>query len=37
MHRGKIVEMGATQQVLFKPAHPYTKRLLEAVPKLRKG
>ncbi|BBA36892.1 peptide ABC transporter ATP-binding protein [Methylocaldum marinum] len=37
MHGGKIVEMGATQQVLFKPAHPYTKRLLEAVPKLRKG
>ncbi|WP_434111950.1 ABC transporter ATP-binding protein [Methylocaldum sp. GT1TLB] len=37
MHRGKIVEMGSTQQVLFKPAHSYTKRLLEAVPKLRKG
>jgi peptide/nickel transport system ATP-binding protein len=35
MHRGKIVEMGTTRQVLFAPAHPYTRRLLQAVPKLR--
>ncbi|MGX2039500.1 ABC transporter ATP-binding protein [Methylocaldum sp. MU1018] len=37
MHQGKIVEMGPTRQVLFKPAHAYTKRLLEAVPTLRKA
>lgn len=37
MHRGKIVEMGPTRQILFKPAHPYTQRLLEAVPKLRRA
>jgi peptide/nickel transport system ATP-binding protein len=37
MHQGKIVETGLTQQVLFEPVHPYTRRLLEAVPKLRKG
>jgi ABC-type microcin C transport system duplicated ATPase subunit YejF len=35
MHRGKIVEIGTTRQVLFQPAHPYTRRLLQAVPKLR--
>lgn len=37
MHQGRIVEMGATRQVLFEPAHAYTRRLLAAVPKLRRG
>ena len=37
MFRGKIVEQGPTAQVLLAPAHPYTQRLLEAVPKLRRG
>jgi peptide/nickel transport system ATP-binding protein len=37
MHRGKIVEQGETRQVLFEPAHGYTRRLLAAVPKLRAG
>ncbi len=36
MHRGKIVEYGSTAQVLLQPAHAYTKRLLSAVPKLRR-
>jgi peptide/nickel transport system ATP-binding protein len=37
MHRGKIVEQGETRQVLFEPAHGYTRRLLAAMPKLRAG
>ncbi len=31
---GRIVEEGATAQVLAEPAHPYTQRLLGAVPRL---
>lgn len=33
MHNGKIVEKGRTLEVCRDPAHAYTKRLLEAVPK----
>lgn len=32
MYRGEIVETGETEQVLRSPRHPYTKRLLSAVP-----
>ncbi|MBX3389301.1 MAG: ABC transporter ATP-binding protein [Phycisphaeraceae bacterium] len=32
MNAGKIVESGATAQVLFSPRDEYTKRLLDAVP-----
>ncbi|MBD9528699.1 ABC transporter ATP-binding protein [Paracoccus sp. PAR01] len=32
MHRGMIVEQGPAEAVLSRPAHPYTRRLLEAVP-----
>ncbi len=32
MQRGKIVELGRSEQVLFAPEHEYTQRLLEAVP-----
>jgi peptide/nickel transport system ATP-binding protein len=35
MHAGRIVELGETRQVLFEPRHPYTRKLLAAVPKLR--
>jgi len=33
MHRGKIVETGATDLVLENPEHPYTKELLNASPR----
>ncbi|AYY40547.1 TPA: ABC transporter ATP-binding protein [Pseudomonas aeruginosa] len=32
MYGGKIVEIGRRDQVLHNPRHPYTRRLLEAVP-----
>jgi peptide/nickel transport system ATP-binding protein len=34
MYRGKIVEVGATEQITERPAHPYTRSLLEATPEL---
>jgi peptide/nickel transport system ATP-binding protein len=34
LHRGRIVEMGATDKVFGHPLHPYTKRLLVSVPQL---
>ncbi|WP_412776781.1 dipeptide/oligopeptide/nickel ABC transporter permease/ATP-binding protein [Thalassospira lucentensis] len=34
MYAGRIVEMGTTEQVLNYPAHPYTKRLIDCVPRL---
>lgn len=34
MYRGKIVEVGATEQVTGRPAHAYTRSLLEATPEL---
>jgi ABC-type glutathione transport system ATPase component len=33
MNEGRIVETGATADVLDNPQHPYTKRLLDAVPR----
>lgn len=35
MHKGKIVEYGATNQVCINPQHSYTQKLLAAVPRLR--
>jgi peptide/nickel transport system ATP-binding protein len=32
MYRGKIVELGETEEVLANPLHPYTRALLSAVP-----
>ena len=32
MYRGKIVEMGANEQIFASPAHPYTELLLRSVP-----
>ena len=32
MHRGKIVERGRTEDVIFNPQHEYTRTLLDAVP-----
>jgi ABC-type glutathione transport system ATPase component len=32
MYRGKIVEVGPTEQITERPQHPYTRSLLEATP-----
>jgi peptide/nickel transport system ATP-binding protein len=32
MYMGEIVEIGPRAQVLYDPRHPYTRRLLDAVP-----
>lgn len=34
MHEGHIVEQGTTEQVLGEPVHAYTRKLLQAVPRL---
>ncbi len=35
MHRGKIVEVGDTEQITERPAHAYTRSLLEATPEVQ--
>ena len=35
MYQGKIVEQGDTAQVCQQPQHPYTQKLLSAVPRLK--
>ena len=34
MYGGKIVEIGSTEQITERPAHPYTRSLLAATPRL---
>jgi peptide/nickel transport system ATP-binding protein len=34
MHRGKIVEIGVTEQITARPAHAYTRSLLDATPEI---
>jgi len=34
MHRGKIVELGDTEQITTRPANAYTRGLLEATPEI---
>ncbi|MFI6305407.1 dipeptide ABC transporter ATP-binding protein [Amycolatopsis thailandensis] len=34
MYRGELVELGSKQDILHAPKHPYTKALLDCVPKL---
>ncbi len=34
LERGRVVEAGPTRDVLARPAHPYTRRLLASVPRL---
>ena len=36
MRHGEIVEEGATSRILESPQHPYTRALIEAVPKFKK-
>ena len=34
MYRGKIVEIGSTEQITSRPQHPYTRKLLAATPEM---
>lgn len=34
LHAGRLVELGAAEQVLGEPAHPYTRSLVDAAPRL---
>ncbi|WP_046728836.1 ABC transporter ATP-binding protein [Streptomyces humi] len=34
LERGRLVEQGATERVLGAPGHPYTRRLIDSVPRL---
>jgi oligopeptide transport system ATP-binding protein len=34
MYAGEIIEKGTTDQIFYSPQHPYTRALLEAVPRL---
>ena len=37
MYRGKLVEVGATEQITTQPSHPYTRSLLEATPEMEES
>lgn len=37
MHRGRIVEQGGVEQILFRPQQAYTRELLKSVPKYDLG
>lgn len=37
MYLGDIVEQGSVKEVFEAPAHPYTQRLLSAIPRIQKG
>lgn len=34
MYAGEVVETGSVEQIFYSPQHPYTKALLEAIPRL---
>jgi ABC-type dipeptide/oligopeptide/nickel transport system ATPase component len=34
LHEGEIVECGSTEQIFAAPIHPYTRRLMAALPQL---
>ena len=34
MYRGRLVEVGPTEQITQRPSHPYTRTLLEATPEV---
>lgn len=37
MYAGKIVEMGTVEDIFRRPAHPYTRRLIECFPDIERG
>ena len=37
LYSGRLVETGITREVLKKPAHPYTKRLVRSTPRIEGG
>jgi peptide/nickel transport system ATP-binding protein len=37
LHHGDLVELGATERVYRAPQHPYTRRLIAAVPTIRQA
>jgi len=37
LHQGEIVECGTTEQIFTAPVHPYTRRLMAALPKFPAG
>ena len=37
MYRGKIVEVGPTDQIFANPQHEYTQRLISSLPRLHRG
>ena len=34
LHKGEIVECGPTEQIVSRPQHEYTKRLMAAMPRI---
>jgi len=34
MYKGRIVETGTVKEVLYSPQHPYTKALIDCIPRL---
>jgi peptide/nickel transport system ATP-binding protein len=34
MYSGKVVETGTVDEIFYKPAHPYTRGLLQSIPRL---
>jgi len=34
MYAGKIIEIGDSEKIYYEPAHPYTQKLLAAIPRL---
>ena len=37
MYRGSIVELAPTEKIFREPQHPYTRKLLAAVPSVRRA